>query len=342
MDNAPFLVCILPLHSQIDPNSAIAILENCDSDAIVDKSLRGITYITIPRFKQRFSFIIPSIGHGSELQILDYLKVCDTTLLITSAAMGDEDIVDRWGHKIFNMISAQGIPTPIVALMDLESVNPKRKHAAKVAVQKFMSKLMPEEKIVQLDTNDEGLNVLRKIGAQKQNKLHNKANRSHLFGEKIVYEPIADDLGQLSVTGYLRGMPLDVNSLVHIPGLGDFQMNQIDNHCSSNPHCVNKNESTSSSGGDLGETRFVTKADASKQTSLQKENIPDAMDAEQTWPTEEEIKEANEETKKSKKLIKRVPKGMSDYQACWIPDVEEDDEDESSDSDGSDNEVCFV
>lgn len=32
----------------------------------------------------------------------------------------------------------------------------------------------------------------------------------------------------MKVTGYLRGKPLSVNSLVHIPGWGDFQMNQID------------------------------------------------------------------------------------------------------------------
>lgn len=35
-------------------------------------------------------------------------------------------------------------------------------------------------------------------------------------------------LGTLKVTGYLRGTPLSVNNLVHIPGLGDFQMSQID------------------------------------------------------------------------------------------------------------------
>lgn len=35
-------------------------------------------------------------------------------------------------------------------------------------------------------------------------------------------------IGTLEVTGFLRGVPLNVNNLVHIPGLGDFQMNRID------------------------------------------------------------------------------------------------------------------
>lgn len=42
------------------------------------------------------------------------------------------------------------------------------------------------------------------------------------------------------------------------------------------------------------------------------------MDAEQTWPTEDELKEA-EDAQKSK-LYKVVPKGTSVYQAAWIPD----------------------
>lgn len=32
----------------------------------------------------------------------------------------------------------------------------------------------------------------------------------------------------MKVSGFLRGQPLSVNSLVHIPGWGDFQMEQID------------------------------------------------------------------------------------------------------------------
>lgn len=333
---APFLVCILPLHSQIDPNSALAILENCDDEAIVKKSeASGITYITIPRFKQRFAFIVPPIGKGSELQVLDYLKVCDTTLLLTSAAMGDDesDMLDRWGHKIFNFISAQGIPTPIVTLMDLESINPKKKHQAKVSVQKYIQKLLPEERVMQLDTNAEGLNVMRRIGGQKKNRLLNKSNRPHIFGEKseFVVNPENQEVGTLQVTGFLRGKPLDVNGLVHIPGLGDFQMNQID--LIPDPYKLDKKSD------EMEIERVLCKADPAKQTSLQKENIPDVMDAEQTWPTEEEIEMANEETKKSKKIVKRVPKGMSEYQACWIPETREvDDEDDDSEEDDDEEE----
>ena len=45
------------------------------------------------------------------------------------------------------------------------------------------------------------------------------------------------------------------------------------------------------------------------------------MEGEQTWPTEEEFKEAENQTR-----TKRVPRGTSAYQAAWILDDEEDEE----------------
>lgn len=47
------------------------------------------------------------------------------------------------------------------------------------------------------------------------------------------------------------------------------------------------------------------------------------MDGEQTWPTDEEMKEAADKAN-NKRMIKRVPQGMSVYQSAWIPDEESD------------------
>ncbi|XP_037901361.1 pre-rRNA-processing protein TSR1 homolog [Glossina fuscipes] len=330
-NTAPFLVCILPMHLQIDPKSALTILGNCDEEALVERTSTGVTYVNIPRFKQRFAFIIPPVGRGNELAILDYLKVCDTTLMLTSAAMGENEVFDKWGHRMYNMMTAQGIPTPIAALMDLESLNPKARIPAKAAAQKFMSKLLPKEKILQLDTNADGLNILRRIGGQKKNVLHNRNNRSHLLGDHVEFidnTESSDQTAELRITGFLRGLPLDVNGLVHIVGLGDFQMSKI--VATTDPYKFEKRLEK--------HVCIVAKADASKQTSLQSENIPDPMDCEQTWPTEEEIQEAEKEVKKMK-LIKRVPKGYSEYQTAWIPDVESIEEERECSDDDVDGEI---
>lgn len=43
---APFLVTILPLNLQIDPNSALYMLEKCDTEAHVSKISNHITHVT--------------------------------------------------------------------------------------------------------------------------------------------------------------------------------------------------------------------------------------------------------------------------------------------------------
>lgn len=85
------------------------------------------------------------------------------------------------------------------------------------------------------------------------------------------------------------------------------------------------------------DTTILAVANVEEQTSLIKENVPDPLDAEQTFPTDEEIAAAQQENKK-KKLIKRIPKGMSDYQACWIPDIEEVEENEDDDDDNDESD----
>lgn len=99
----------------------------------------------------------------------------------------------------------------------------------------------------------------------------------------------------------------------------------------------------------------MERCDPSQQESLESENIIDPMDAEQTWPTEDDERIAEEERKVDllsffhleilkidiflvqKKPAKKIPKGWSDYQAAWIPDDDENSlyQDDSSEEEDS-------
>lgn len=135
---------------------------------------------------------------------------------------------------------------------------------------------------------------------------------------QCLYLFLQADFGTLKVSGYIRGQPLSVNGLVHIPGWGDFQLLQID--APEDPHPVLLGAARRLPAENVMEegSRLLEKADPAKQESLVSENIPDPMDAEQTWPTAEELAEA--ELARKNKIVKRVPKGTSEYQAAWIPD----------------------
>ncbi|XP_026328590.1 pre-rRNA-processing protein TSR1 homolog [Hyposmocoma kahamanoa] len=327
--NPPFLVCVVPLNAQLDVQSALAILRTCSEGAVVSQSENGILHISLPNFKQRFSFICPEVDN--DFSLLDALKIADTALFVCSAL---DEPMDEWGERVLALAMAQGMPTPVVVAMDIEGVHPKKRTSEKHNVQKLISKWLPEEKVMQLDKSSDGLNLLRRIGNQKRNVIHHREKRPYLLAEEVQYVPDTEgQSGTLKITGYLRGMPLNVNGLVHITGLGDFQMSQIDGL--DDPHPLNSkdNSKLDSMDAEVVKRTVLQVADPAKQESLQCENVPDPMDAEQTWPTEEDIEQANIETKNKK--MKRIPKGWSDYQAAWI--VESDAEGEGSD-DGSEED----
>lgn len=202
--------------------------------------------------------------------------------------------MDEWGERVLAFAMAQGMPTPVVVAMDIEGVHPKKRTTEKQNVQKLISKWLPEEKIMQLDKSSDGLNLLRRIGNQKRNVIHHREKRPYLLAEEVQYVPDTEgQSGTLKISGYLRGMPLNANGLVHITGIGDFQMSQIDGL--DDPHLLNLKDNTKpdSMDAEIVKRTVLQVADPAKQESLQCENVPDPMDAEQTWPTEEDIEQAN-------------------------------------------------
>ncbi|XP_017772467.1 PREDICTED: pre-rRNA-processing protein TSR1 homolog [Nicrophorus vespilloides] len=331
LDTLPFLVCVLPLHQNINPEIVTKLLTECDEDAEIHKSNSGVVHITLPRFKQRFAFIIPSLDNN--LAILDTLKVCDSVLFIISTNAELEfgpNLIDDWGKNLLISSFSQGLPTPTVVVTDLNTLSVKKQNDQKQNINKMISKWLPDEKVITLDKSTDGLNVLRKIGNQKKRKI-NCDRRPHIYAESYEYIKDTEGVeGTLKVTGYLRGTALSVNDLVYIPGLGNFQMSQID--APHDPFAPQKKSKSANSmeQEDTTVVRVLERADVSKQESLQSENVPDPLDAEQTWPTEDEIRLAQMEDKSIK--VKKVPKGWSDYQAAWIPDtdaqdISDDDED---------------
>lgn len=82
---------------------------------------------------------------------------------------------------------------------------------------------------------------------------------------------------------------------------------------------------------------LLVEPDPSSADSLVSSNDPDDLANEQTWPTEEEMNGVADDIQQeipdavngtTPKAVRRIPKGMSEYQAAWIVDEDEDDEGE--------------
>jgi pre-rRNA-processing protein TSR1 len=99
-------------------------------------------------------------------------------------------------------------------------------------------------------------------------------------------------MGTLKLYGHLRGGGnLDANSLIYIPSIGTYQMSeiyvmkrQVDKNNNSNGVCKE-------TGGVSGAWELAHESDPSRQESLEGEAQYDEMNAEQTWPTEQELKD---------------------------------------------------
>merc|ERR1719384_1074792 len=88
---------------------------------------------------------------------------------------------------------------------------------------------------------------------------------------------------------------------------------------------------------EMFKAREVEVSTADRQ-ELDAENVPDAMEGEQTWPTVEEMREAEAAGRSAPTpRIKKVPKGFSEYQAAWIVDEEGEDVDDDSEGDSDED-----
>lgn len=334
----PHCVLVVPLHAEVSASAVVEKIQSCDDTVTAVTTESGITHMSIPRFKQRVEFL--PVKYGDLYSTLDGVKVADSVILIISV----EDGLDSYGESCLSCLMGQGMPSVTLVLQGLKNVSQKKQKEVKKHLQKTLEKWFPDEKLHTIDTVQEGVLVLRHITSQKLRDIHFRENRPHLLAEEMKFELNKDSetQGTLKLTGYLRSQSLSVNRLVHIAGLGDFQLSQLD--VIEDPHPLqprtdkHKQKNKDSQDEEMKEDPLnkealsVLRPDPNKQESLDSEVVPDPMEGEQTWPTEEELAEADGN---QKKVTRRVPKGTSDYQAFWILD----DEDEKAEEDVSDDDA---
>ncbi|XP_019366530.1 PREDICTED: pre-rRNA-processing protein TSR1 homolog [Gavialis gangeticus] len=342
-DGPPHLVAVVPLHEGVHGLDTLHLLRSNAANLVVSEAAGAQGFALLcPRLRQRWRFVLAPAGDFHA--VLDLAKVADTLLFV----LHPDDGWDGRGENCLSCLFAQGLPSCALAVQGMADLPPKKQTEAKKKLSKATEKRFPEAKLFPLNTEQESLLLLRHLAAQKQRHLAFRDRRAYLLAHAAEFVPSqeSDLVGTLKVSGFIRGQPLNVNSLVHIVGHGDFQMSQVD--APPDPLCLNprvakhlerkgqdmeiQDESGNGAVQMEEDVKVLMKADPSRQELLQSEVVPDPMEGEQTWPTEEELKEAEESMKERRKTVK-VPKGTSKYQAAWIVDDEEDGSEEDEDGD---------
>ena len=306
------VVPLVPLEHSIIERLEVLLQQDPHGDWKIEKNGH---ISSAQKFRRRFHFFQPNLDDN--LAILDSAKVCDSIIFIV------DDSVGLNGEKLIYSLSSQSIPSAPVFLLNPElEKDPKRKQANLKNVKKWIEQICPNasEKYFQLTNDQQAVQLLRHLGDQKRSKFNSlRSLRAHMFVENVDFVSQNGTEGTLKITGYLRGDKINVNRLVHIPGWGDFQLEKIEKL--NDPRALTNKQRTDVNMSEIQEVL----PSAQLQDDLVSENEPDMMDGEQTWPTAEELEEAEKSVKK-----KKVPKGTSDYQASWIVDENEGEEKEAA------------
>uniref|UniRef100_A0A3P9P0Z5 TSR1 ribosome maturation factor n=1 Tax=Poecilia reticulata TaxID=8081 RepID=A0A3P9P0Z5_POERE len=357
-DGPPHLVTVVSLHANADAGAVSKLLRGRGAGGVVhlERCVSGVGDsfgLIVPRFKQRFTFLNQSTDDMHSL--LDVAKVADSLVFVLDSTEG----WDTYGDHCLSCLFSQGLPSHALVCQGLSDISVKKRVDFRKALSKITEVRFPDSRLFPLDSDQDATLLLRHLGSQRQRKLGFRSRRSHLLAERVAFTPNGpvegsgggpSGLGTLRVSGYVRGRALHANRVVHISGHGDFQLSQIDvppdplplNLTTVRATKPGRGRDVEMQDGDESEApvRVLMKADPSSRESLQAEAEVDPMDGEQTWPTEQELLDA-EEARKNKRVMK-VPKGTSDYQATWIIDEDEEengetDEESSDDDDDGDD-----
>ncbi|VBB29208.1 unnamed protein product [Acanthocheilonema viteae] len=292
LQQPPIFVTVLSFDRNYLADELIALLCSCDETSYRNTSYNGcLNHLCIKRLKSRYVFTAP--GCSNTDVALDYVKVSDIIAFIWPAngeITAEDDI-------LMSTLLAHGLPVTVHFVPGLGIAETTKQ---KEIIRKNVAKLITnwsfgDEKLMHCDRESDALLALRLISTMKKKPSHMQRMRPHLIAE--IFEKTEAE-----------GPSLNVNSLVHVSWLGDFQMKQI--IVEDDPFAPDKKVRI---GIKASGTTF--KPDLNLQTSLQSEMVADPMDAEQTWPTEQEIMK---DAFKTKKIVRNVPVGTSAYQAEWI------------------------
>ncbi|OQR79017.1 pre-rRNA-processing protein TSR1-like [Tropilaelaps mercedesae] len=326
LGSPPFIVAIVPAHAAVDPHRFVDQLKGCHSEVQLKDSPRGVLYLNLPHFKKRYALAV--CNSEDVYGTMDTVRMADVVVIVYD----HEEGYDAEGDVLLSILMAQGMPSALHVTSPLAARDDRlfKKADIKRVLAKQIEDRFPGEKIYCVQNETDAVLLLRQIADVKKRVLKMREQRAYLLAERTDF--IATDgtghQGTLRVTGFLRGgRPLNANHLVHIPGCGDFQIEMIE--APDDPYRIRRREARDD---DIEQDpRVLQIADPEKQESLESENPVDEMEAEQTFPTQEELEEA---AKEQRTIRKRVPKGTSDYQAAWIFD----DEDVGEDDDGDDTD----
>lgn len=327
----PRVIVLFGLSAHVDLNSV-----ERDLLGLLSTKCSNEAFPTVVSSEYKMRATVLKAPHGDLSSCMDMAKVADLVAFVTSASSpcegGSSDYIDSFGAQCLSVFKAIGLPSTVVLIRDLPSDLKGRNESKKLCNSSLASEFPEQCKFYPADTKDDLHKFLYILKDQRLKPPHWRNQRAYVASQKLEMLDHDSVSGKctLCVTGYIRARNLSVNQLVHVSGAGDYQLSKID--ILRDPYALNpRKEHDTMDADDMPDLQVISSLvpDSSKQEPLHVENVPDPLAGEQTWPTEAEMAEAEENLKHKKK--RKLPPGTSEYQAAWIVDESDEDDFESND-----------
>ncbi|XP_017781271.1 PREDICTED: ribosome biogenesis protein BMS1 homolog [Nicrophorus vespilloides] len=171
--------------------------------------------------------------------MIDLAKVADLVLLLCDASFGFEMEI----FEFLNICQVHGMPKIMGVLTHLDMIKNRKtlKNTKKILKHRFWTELYAGAKLFYLSgivhgdyLKNEIKNLGRFISVMKFRPLTWRSTHSYLVGDR--YEDLTNQEmirknpkcdRNVSLYGYIRGIPLSKNTMVHIAGFGDLRIHEI-------------------------------------------------------------------------------------------------------------------
>ncbi|XP_074279148.1 uncharacterized protein LOC141604620 [Silene latifolia] len=301
---------------------------------------------TVVSSEYRIRATVLKAPHGDLSSCMEMVKVADSIVFVASGSSpyleGSPDYIDPFGEQCLSVFKSIGMPSIAVLIRDLPSDLKRRHEAKKLCITSVSSELPYGCKFFPADTKDELHKFMCHYKEQSLVSPIWRNQRAYVTTQKVDMLDHDSVAGKCTfvLTGYVRARSISVNQLIHVAGAGDYQLCKID--ILKDPYPLNPRKGQDVMDADDEHNVEVQRSlipDSLKQEPLLTENIPDPLAGEQTWPTEAEMADAEEDRKQRKSKKKKLPPGTSEYQAAWI--LDESDEDDLGSVDEEDEDMML-
>jgi pre-rRNA-processing protein TSR1 len=255
----PKVVALIPLSYSAKPYNCLATLiseaswSSITSAELQEQMKTGVVpmvHTQYNQFKARFSFIQAKMDI---ISALDAAKVADIVVFLVDGKSlndGRSELITPVGMSCISALRAQGCPEVVACVQGMESFTGKALIDRRKLIHRTLeSSISSDVKIVETAATQ----LCRQLFSASLRDIGWRSIRTYLVADSVAVSSVQavdtsnGPVSRLRIGGYLRGRPLQVNSLVHITGLGTGRIASIVCDPSAQPGNTGRNRNGISS-----------------------------------------------------------------------------------------------